>query len=342
MRVLPASFAMVACGLIAATASAAPFRAVDVTSASGSATAVRAAGPHLASALELDATGAAPGLELLVASSDASARAATSGATRADATSGAGRSATITGTLGVRGLAQLAWNDLRDVATAPSDWDRHDWVVAGGAGAAVVASALWLDQPSRDAARRSQAEGRERVAKQLEKFGTDYAVLTVAGLYGYGLVAHDREAEAAGIDAGLASVIGAGIVTPLLKETFGRSRPEQNRGRHHFSPFGGDSSFPSGHTTEAFAVASVIADHYDSPWVKAGAYGLASLVGASRVYRDAHWVSDTIAGAAIGAFVGHEIVRLDARLRDSPAAERAHLVPTTILGAPALALRVDF
>jgi hypothetical protein len=341
MRVLPAFLATLSFGLVTAAAAAAPLRTAGVASMPGAASPPSAVS-QLASALELDATGAAPGLERLVASSGARGSASAGGAALAGSTPGAERNASITASLGVRGLARLAWNDLRDVATAPRDWDRHDWFVAGGVGAAVVASALWLDQPSRDAAQRNQDENRERVAKQVEKFGTDYALLTVAGLYGYGLVAHDREAEAAGIDAGLASVIGAGIVTPLLKETFGRARPEQNRGRYHFAPFGGDASFPSGHTTEAFAVASVVADHYDSPWVKAGAYGLAGLVGASRVYRDAHWVSDTIAGAAIGAFVGHEIVRLDARLRDSPAAEHTHLVPTTILGAPALALRVDF
>jgi hypothetical protein len=297
------------------------------------------AATHLGAALELDGTGAAPGLATIVdvpavsfAGDDAGGSGTSDGRARGS----------ITAQLGLKGLVRLGWDDLRGVATAPRAWDRRDWMEAGAVGATVVASALWLDGPVRDDARRSQTDGRDRFARQVEKFGTDYAVLTVGAFYGYGLLAHDRQAESTGIDAGISSVIAAGIITPVLKETLGRARPIQNQGRHHFSPFGGDASFPSGHTTEAFAVASVVAEHYDSPWVKAGAYGLAGLVGAARVYRDAHWVSDTLAGAAIGAFIGHEVVRLDARLQDTPLGRHAHVVPTSILGAPALALQVDF
>ena len=54
---------------------------------------------------------------------------------------------------------------------------------------------------------------------------------------------------------------------------------------------------------------SVIAEHYDNPWVSAASYGTASLVGLARIYHDHHYVSDVLAGALIGTTVGTSIVR---------------------------------
>src|SRR5204862_459002 len=78
-----------------------------------------------------------------------------------------------------------------------------------------------------------------------------------------------------------------------------------------FHPLGHDQSFPSGHTTQAFTVASVISAHYDSPWIGAMAYTVASLVGYARHEHQAHWPSDIVAGAAIGIGVGRTVVRLN-------------------------------
>jgi membrane-associated phospholipid phosphatase len=79
--------------------------------------------------------------------------------------------------------------------------------------------------------------------------------------------------------------------------------------------FGGDQSFPSGHATQAFAVASVIAESYDPMWVKLGSYGVASMVGYARMERNAHWASDVLAGALIGTFVGKTVVQFNKNRR---------------------------
>jgi len=60
------------------------------------------------------------------------------------------------------------------------------------------------------------------------------------------------------------------------------------------------SSFPSSHTTVAFAVATIIADQYPLDWVEALSYGMASVVGFSRIYLGQHYLTDVIAGAALG------------------------------------------
>ena len=72
---------------------------------------------------------------------------------------------------------------------------------------------------------------------------------------------------------------------------------------------GGFGSFPSGHTVAAFSVATVFAERYRShrwvPWV---AYGLASVVGLSRLNVQAHFPSDIFLGAALGYSISHFVV----------------------------------
>lgn len=84
------------------------------------------------------------------------------------------------------------------------------------------------------------------------------------------------------------------IVITALKYTVREPRPN-----------GGGSivSFPSGHTTTAFAFASVVGMEHDLPYGIA-AYALASFVGFSRMNDNMHWVHDVVAGATIGASYG--------------------------------------
>ncbi|HUZ57720.1 MAG TPA: phosphatase PAP2 family protein [Hanamia sp.] len=69
------------------------------------------------------------------------------------------------------------------------------------------------------------------------------------------------------------------------------------------------SSFPSGHSTVAFAVATVFAsEHKDKPEVPFIAYTAASLIGISRFTENKHWVTDVVTGAAIGYLSGKLVV----------------------------------
>jgi hypothetical protein len=81
------------------------------------------------------------------------------------------------------------------------------------------------------------------------------------------------------------------IVTPL-KTIAAEPRPDS----------GARNSFPSGHTTQAFAAATIFAKEYGyrSPWYSIGAYTVATGVGAMRILNNRHWFSDVLAGAGIG------------------------------------------
>jgi len=65
----------------------------------------------------------------------------------------------------------------------------------------------------------------------------------------------------------------------------------------------------------AFALASTVTSESQRWWpretwvVAPVTYGLATLVGLSRMYNNAHWASDVVLGAAIGTFSGIKVVR---------------------------------
>jgi membrane-associated phospholipid phosphatase len=107
----------------------------------------------------------------------------------------------------------------------------------------------------------------------------------------------------------------APTLTGLIKLLFGRARPT-NAMVHAMG-----SSFPSGHTTAATAVALsltyvLIREQLAPRTLIAVAIAYALLVGASRVYLGAHWSSDVLGGWAIGATIAAGCAALYERARE--------------------------
>ena len=200
---------------------------------------------------------------------------------------------------------RLAVHDARAMARAPLQIDRDTLKMAGLVAGAIGVSAA-LDGEARDVARRNGGARGARWSETIGPFGGRYSDRVMAGFLAAGLIAKNDRAKAVAFDAFVSSLIASKVVTPALKQIAGRDRPSEVDGAFEF---GGGSSFPSNHATQAFAVASVIAAHHDSRWVDGAAYGVATLVGASRIYDDAHWVSDVVAGAVIGVTTGRFVVR---------------------------------
>jgi hypothetical protein len=217
------------------------------------------------------------------------------------------------------GAAELSYpeiliDDVKHVVSAPARWDDEEWRKAGWASLAVVGTALAIDRPLRDEMRHHS--GDNTFVTQVERFGMQYAAGVVGGFYLVGALTDDENARQVAQDSIAASLIASGIITPAIKLVTGRSRPRDEVGIYHFKPFSnGNSSFPSGHTTEAFAVASVVANHYEETWVTCTAYSIAGLVGLARTYHRAHFASDVLAGAMIGTLVGKSVVAHNADLR---------------------------
>jgi membrane-associated phospholipid phosphatase len=210
---------------------------------------------------------------------------------------------------------KLLLRDTRYVLSSPARWDAKDWLMVG-VGIAGVAAASLADQSLRTQAKHLQNGSARDVASQIRLFGGYYSYATLGLFYVGGEILHDPPAKAVFIDGAAATLVASGLITPALKYMVGRARPRAGQGAYYFAPFSSsNASFPSGETTQAFAVASVIAAHYDSLWVQVSSYGIASLVGVARIYERGHWTSDALAGALIGTGVGTAVVHFNEKRR---------------------------
>ena len=204
--------------------------------------------------------------------------------------------------------------DTKEVFTAPAHWSMRDWTVLGGIVAGIGTVAVF-DEDIERAIRRARNNTMTSIFDNVQPLGNEYAIGIVGTFYIYGEFFKDPRAKTTALDAISATAIASGIVTNSFKYVIGRGRPTDGRGAYNFRPFSGQDSFSSGHTTEAFALASVISEHYDSLWVQVPAYGLASAVGYARLNNNRHWPSDVLAGAAIGTFVGKTVVHFNQKHR---------------------------
>jgi membrane-associated phospholipid phosphatase len=156
------------------------------------------------------------------------------------------------------------------------------------------------------------SEDPDRAARQLDNLGIGsdldaagsgwFYAAGVASAAGYGLASGDAGATDLARDLAAAGALTTAAVYGL-KAAVGRPRPD-----------GGAHSFPSGHTALAFTSAPILTEHFG--W-KAGvpAYLVATFVGASRMEDRRHYLSDVLAGAAIGLAAGGFVAHRRAGLR---------------------------
>src|SRR5271169_6698060 len=124
------------------------------------------------------------------------------------------------------------------------------------------------------------------------------------GMWLLGHVKHNEHWSETGFLAGEAA-LNSLVMVESLKYPLGRDRPYQGNGTGPF--FQGGTSFPSEHAAAAWSIAGVVAHEFPSPYVKIMAYGLASLVGYSRIHGRQHFPSDVFVGSMMGNFIGQNI-----------------------------------
>ncbi len=129
----------------------------------------------------------------------------------------------------------------------------------------------------------------------LNNIGSPFAHLPAAGVwYGLSVVGNDDLNRERSLTM-LSALAITDVTTLALKGLVNNERPS---GRH--------LSWPSGHTSSSFTVASVLHEYYG--WqVGVPAYGVAGLVAWRMMDAGDHWASDVLFGAALGCVVGHTV-----------------------------------
>jgi hypothetical protein len=189
---------------------------------------------------------------------------------------------------------------------APLSWKKTQWEKAGGA-LIIVGGLMLVDQDIDRAAQKQRSPFLNHLSSSTAPLGSGYGFAISGGLLGAGLLfQHEnlRDTGREAIEAGLLAI----ALDQILKRGFGRERIVDSGGRTVFVPGSSHDSFPSGHTTEAFAVASVIATRSKGWEIPVIAYAAAALVGMDRINTRDHFASDVVAGAFLGTTVGRFIV----------------------------------
>ncbi len=144
-------------------------------------------------------------------------------------------------------------------------------------------------------------------------FGNPFFVAAAAtGLLLGGRAANSGSFRDASYDLFTATAVNF-LYTEALKRSIDRTRPNR----------ADNKSFPSGHTSNAFTWATVI-DHHFGKKLGLPMYAFATLVAGSRIHRGSHFLSDVVAGAAVGFITGRSVVRTAGEPTDE---NRMTLVP---------------
>jgi hypothetical protein len=209
----------------------------------------------------------------------------------------------------------LVVGDTLSIFTAPAHWDGEHWLQFAEAVSAVGVTATF-DRSIQRSVQAHRTAGEDKLMKQWQEFGNYYAFGALAALDAWGELDGDVKAKNAAMDGIASSIIAGGLITPALKVLVGRERPTTTMSTYRFKPFSANASFPSGHATEAFAVATSIAENFPVWWVQGLAYGTAGLVAYARIEQNAHFASDVVAGSLIGWSVARGVVHRNDGPRD--------------------------
>jgi membrane-associated phospholipid phosphatase len=202
------------------------------------------------------------------------------------------------------------WYDSKSFVLSPAEWHAKQWIAFGiVAGAGVLA--YTQDEKIQKYFVGHQSETADNLSKYIfEPFGNGIGTsVIIGGLYIGGRLAKDKRLAGTSLTACKAFLVST-TVAMITKQLTHRHRPYQDEIPDHTNwdgPFSSIeyNSFPSGHSTAAFSLATVFAMEYSSTiWVPVLAYTLATGTAVSRLYDNKHWASDVVIGSALGFVTG--------------------------------------
>lgn len=192
-----------------------------------------------------------------------------------------------------------------DVFSSPKDFKSDD-LIKLSASIGLSGLAMLVDEDVKEFSQSHKTDFLNTVFKIDDYYHSELMAASIVALYAYGLIDKNNEVRNLSLRLAEATVYGS-LINMSIKFLGGRSRPFVTESAFDFDPFKMNfeqTSFPSGHSTLAFAYSSVMAKEFNNFFWKFGWYSLAVMTAYARVYNNEHWFSDIIFGSAIGLFVG--------------------------------------
>lgn len=216
-------------------------------------------------------------------------------------------------------------HDIEAYYTSPLHWDARDWEYFGGS-LALLAVARHYDTQVRT---HFIAQGAKPLGGSTDDLKDALPMIgAVVGTWAYANIINSNDGLRESwnmVEAGGLSVVDS----YALKIVAGRERPDQTSDPNNWRKSG--SSFPSIHAAAAFAIGTVLAEsgNDDDRWIRRflGYGAVAGFTAFERLKHNAHWLSDDVAGAEIGAATGHFVLARSEERREARSNYSLSLVP---------------
>ena len=215
------------------------------------------------------------------------------------------------------------WNSGLTVLAQPLHYDWKDWTVFGGIATATTLAFVYDDEIFNYIDKTFTNSQSNTISQYSDIYGEElFIVPSIALTYGIGAIAKDTRLKNMSL-ATLQSFIFAEVASAGIKVLTCRERPDANsqqptaNSQSWLGPFATfeSTSFVSGHSTRAFALATTVAGFYpEKKWIGIVSYSLATMTSVGRVISKEHWTSDVIVGAALGYFIGRGVVKFNEKI----------------------------
>ena len=204
------------------------------------------------------------------------------------------------------------FKETSDFVVQPAKWEGMDYLKLG-----LIGLGTWGTMHVDESIRSNVLKNTDFQKTVPMVFGRMYGelyspVLLFSGFALHSLLTDNDWSRKVAFEIGQACIYAGGI-NYMMKIAIGRARPYMEEGVWSYHPSSSlfvedNHSFPSGHTTAAFVLSTVLARNVKPFWLKTLMYLPSVLTVSSRIYQDKHWTSDCLAGAAMGYFIATWVV----------------------------------
>jgi len=226
--------------------------------------------------------------------------------------------------------AEIFFIDGISYFTYPIGMSGKEWLTTAGIGAGIYLS-IQNDKNVRNWIDTDVNQFDDNFWRAFEHYGViEYAEIGAIGTYAVGLFGNHGGTRKLGRMM-FQSLSYSGLTAMFIRMIAGRKRPPLTSNHTDFIGFTSNNrfqSFPSGHTTVAFAFSTVLAEYFDSPWSRIGFYGLAGLAATERIINNEHWLTDVILGALIGIAGGVHVINEESKRENNSPKSKLTISPS--------------